>query len=152
MHDLIERRSTNHYESSWGRRNFFGITPGNLTEDFGMRRVSVKFVPWLLTVEQRSTVYLRTMICYNMQNQTKVLQKHCNRWLNCVWLQPRNSTTTDTIENIFINTPQETAPSLMQDTGHAYRFLGIVRQLTRPNSKPLLLFNSTHTSPRCIST
>jgi len=39
----------------------------------------------------------------------------------------------------------------MQDTGHAYSFLGIVHQLTRPNSKPLLSFNSTHTSPRRIS-
>jgi hypothetical protein len=48
-----------------------GSHQANLTEDFGMRRVSVK----LLTVEERRTVHLQTMICSNMQKQTKISLK-----------------------------------------------------------------------------
>ena len=51
-----------------------------LTEDLNMRRVSAKFIPWLLTEDQKNN---HLNICYNLReqvgNNTRILSKVVTR-------------------------------------------------------------------------
>ena len=72
-----------------------------LTEDLKMKHVSTKFVPQLLTEDQKNN---HLNVCYDLREQAgnnpQILSKVVTgdeTW--CIWLQPGNKTSIKPMEN-----------------------------------------------------
>ena len=127
-----------------------------LTQDLKMRRVAAKFVPRILTAEQKEW---RLSVATNML-QEAVRWKlyganhHGRRDVGLrVW--PEDETSVLAVEVCWFPEVQESAPGAVKSQSHAHCFLwygghcSLLVRSTRPNCKPAVLSTSLETSETC---